>query len=223
MSYPVNLTPAFIVKVFRRVLPINFSFPSGISFAVTPLTTLCTGGLYVSEYLDERRWYTVYSKPQKEEFAQSQLRSKGLEVFLPRLLLPNNGKKHKRIVPLFPNYLFTRINIHSAEYGYTIWSPGVKRLVSFNGIPAPIDSDIIDYLVKQTNTEGLIPARSNLRVGQEVRIDGGPFDGLTGIIQEPPNAKGRVKVLLRLLNRATKAEIPVQLVNSGWVGANAYS
>ncbi len=175
----------------------------------------------MSEHPVERQWYTVYSKPQKEEFAQLQLRLKGLEVFLPKLLLPNCGTKRKRIVPLFPNYLFARINIHSAEYGYTIWSPGVKRIVSFNGSPAPMDSDIVDYLMKQTNTEGLIPARSNLRVGQEIRIDGGPFDGLTGIIQEPPNAKGRVKVLLRLLNRPTKAEIPVELVNSGWVGANA--
>jgi transcription antitermination factor NusG len=37
---------------------------------------------------------------------------------------------------------------------------------------------------------------SNLRVDQEVSINGGPFDGLTGIIEEPPNAKGRVRVLL---------------------------
>jgi transcriptional antiterminator RfaH len=171
----------------------------------------------VSQHLAERQWYTVYSKPQKEEFAQWQLRLKGLEVFLPKLLLPNNGKKRKRIVPLFPSYLFTRINIHSAEYGYTIWSPGVKRIVSFNGIPAPIDSDIVDFLMKQTNTEGLIPARSNLRVGQEVRIDGGPFDGLTGIIQEPPNARGRVKILLQLLNRPTKADVPVQFIGANWV------
>jgi transcriptional antiterminator RfaH len=175
----------------------------------------------VSQHLDERRWYTVYSKPQKEEFAQSQLRLKGLEVFLPKLLLPNNGKKRKRIVPLFPNYLFTRINVHSAEYGYTIWSPGVKRIISFNGTPAPIDGDIIDFLMKQTNNEGVIPARSNLKAGQEVRINGGPFDGLVGIVQEPPNARGRVKVLLTLLNRPTKAEVSVQLVNSGWVGPNA--
>jgi transcriptional antiterminator RfaH len=175
----------------------------------------------VSQHLDERRWYTVYSKPQKEEFAQSQLRLKGLEVFLPKLLLPNNGRKRKRIVPLFPNYLFTRINVHSAEYGYTIWSPGVKRIISFNGTPAPIDGDIIDFLMKQTNNEGVIPARSNLKAGQEVRINGGPFDGLVGIVQEPPNARGRVKVLLTLLNRPTKAEVSVQLVNSGWVGPNA--
>jgi transcriptional antiterminator RfaH len=175
----------------------------------------------VTQHLDERRWYTVYSKPQKEEFAQSQLRLKGLEVFLPKLLLPNNGRKRKRIVPLFPNYLFTRINVHSAEYGYTIWSPGVKRIISFNGTPAPIDGDIIDFLMKQTNNEGVIPARSNLKAGQEVRINGGPFDGLVGIVQEPPNARGRVKVLLTLLNRPTKAEVSVQLVSSGWVGPNA--
>jgi transcriptional antiterminator RfaH len=175
----------------------------------------------VSEYVDERRWYTVYSKPQKEEFAESQLRTKGLEVFLPKLLLPNNGKKRKRIVPLFPNYLFTRINVHSAEYGYTIWSPGVKRIISFNGIPAPMDDDIVDFLMKQTNTEGLIRARSNLKIGQEVLINGGPFDGLVGIIQEPPNARGRVKILLQLLNRPTKADVPVQFIRTNWVTAES--
>jgi transcription elongation factor/antiterminator RfaH len=173
----------------------------------------------MSQYLAERQWYAVYSKPQREEFAESQLLKKGLEVFLPKLLLPNHGKKPKRIVPLFPNYLFTRINIYSPEYGYTIWSPGVKRIVSFNGIPAPIDGDIVDYLMKQTNTEGLIPARSNLRVGQEVRIDGGPFDGLIGIIQEPSNARGRVKILLQLLNRSTKADVPVQFIRANWVAS----
>jgi transcriptional antiterminator RfaH len=175
----------------------------------------------MSQYLAERQWYAVYSKPQREEFAESQLLKKGLEVFLPKLLLPNNGKKRKRIVPLFPNYLFTRINIYSPEYGYTIWSPGVKRIVSFNGIPAPIDGDIVDYLMRQTNTEGLIPARSNLRVGQEVRIDGGPFDGLIGIIQEPSNARGRVKILLQLLNRSTKADVPVQFIRANWVASGS--
>jgi transcriptional antiterminator RfaH len=177
----------------------------------------------VSQHLNERQWYTIYTKPQKEELAQLQLRLKGLEVFLPKLLLPNHGKKGRRIVPLFPSYLFTRINIDSAEYSYATWSPGVKRIISFNGTPMPIDDDVVDFLMKQTNTEGLIPARSSLRTGHEVRINGGPFDGLTGIVEEPPNARGRVRVLLRLLNRPTKAEIPVQLLNSGWVGANAYS
>jgi transcription antitermination factor NusG len=62
----------------------------------------------------------------------------------------------------------------------------------------------------KANSEGVITARSNLTIGQEVRISGGPFDGLAGIIQEPPNARGRVKILMQLLSRPTKVEVPVE-------------
>jgi transcriptional antiterminator RfaH len=167
--------------------------------------------------LSERLWYAIYSKPQKEEAANFYLRQKGLEVFLPKLLLPSNRKHRRRVVPLFPSYLFARIDVHSEEYGHVIWSPGVKRLISFNGVPAPIDDTVIDFLIKEGNAGGVIPARSNLQIGQEVHINSGPFDGLFGIIQQPPNAKGRVKVLLSLLNRETKVEVPVRFVNCGWV------
>jgi transcription antitermination factor NusG len=93
----------------------------------------------------------------------------------------------------------------------------VKRLVSFNGVAAPVDDTVVDFLIKEETGSGVIPARSNLQIGQDVRIDGGRFDGLVGIIQQPPNAKGRMKVLLSLLNRETQVEVPVRFVNCGWV------
>ncbi len=173
-----------------------------------------------SPYLENHRWYVVYSKPRKEELAQFHLSSKGLEVFLPRLLLPESARKRKRIVPLFPNYLFVRIRIFSEEYVYVKWSPGVKRFVTFNGTPAPLDEKIVAFLMQQADPMGVITARSNLKIGQEVQITDGPFDGLIGIIQEPPNAKGRVKIILKLLNRETKVDVPVQFVKSGWVTAS---
>jgi len=166
-------------------------------------------------YQEMQRWYVVYSKPHKEEVARFHLELKGLEVFFPRLLVPESQTR-KRVVPLFPNYLFVRIAI-SEEYHYVLWSPGVKRLVGFNGSPTPLDDDIVDFLMQQAGNEGIITARSNLKVGQQVQISGGPFDGLVGIIQEPPNGKGRVKVLLNLLSRQVKAEVPVEFVRSGWV------
>jgi len=170
-----------------------------------------------SSYPEMQRWYVVYSKPRKEECAQFHLRSKGLEVFLPRLLLPQSVNRGKRVVPLFPNYLFVRIHIFSEEYSYVAWSPGVKRFIGFNGTPTPLDDGVVDFLMQQATDEGIITARSNLKVGQQVQISGGPFDGLVGVIQEPPNGKGRVKVLLNLLSRQVKGEVPVQFVKSGWV------
>jgi transcriptional antiterminator RfaH len=165
----------------------------------------------------DKRWCAVYSKPQKEDFAQWQLQLKGLEVFLPKLLLPQCASRPKRIVPLFPSYLFVRIDITSEDSAYVIWTPGVKRLVSFNGMPATIDDEIMEFLMQRADASGHIAAASNLKPGQQVRITGGPFSGLTGLIQEPPDARGRVKVLMTLLNRQVKAEVPLRLVESGWV------
>jgi transcription antitermination factor NusG len=164
----------------------------------------------------KREWYVVYSKPHREESAQFHLQSKGIEVFFPRLLLPESLRR--RIVPLFPNYLFVRIHLLE-QYHYVLWSPGVKRFVSFNDVPLPLDDNIAGYLMQQANSDGIITARSNLKVGQEVRINGGPFDGLVGMIQESPNARGRVKVLMKLLSRQIKVEVPVHFVKSGWVAA----
>lgn len=165
----------------------------------------------------ESQWYAVYSKPHKEEYAEFHLRAKGLQVFFPKLLLPESTKKRRRVIPLFPNYLFVRLSISSNEYHYAIWSPGVSRIVSFNGSPASIDETIIRFLMLQTDHEGIIAARSDLKVGQEVRICSGPLAGLVGIIRNPPDAKGRVTLLLNLFKRHVEAEAHLEHLESGWL------
>ena len=120
-------------------------------------------------------------------------------------------------MPLFPNYLFVRLKLSSEEFFYARWCPGVSRIVSFNGVPAPIDRRVVELLMQQVNREGVIEARPKLTRGQEVRIIEGPFDGLLGMLLEAPDAKGRVKVLMSLLNREIEVELPVHLVTGAWV------
>ncbi len=162
------------------------------------------------------QWYVVHAKPRKEEFAQFNLKLKGVEVFLPQLLLPQSSQKRQRVTSLFPGYLFVRIRFSEA-YHYVIWTPGVIRLLSFNGSPASIGDDIVTFLMQQATPEGIITAHSNLRTGQAVQLNGGPLDGLSGIIQEPPNERGRVKILLSLLKRQVRVEVPANYIKRGWV------
>ncbi len=168
-----------------------------------------------TEGSQERRWYVVYSKPRREEFAQSNLQRKGLEVFFPRLALPYPRPKQNPIVPLFPNYLFVRLRLPE-EYSYALWSPGVKNIVSFNDTPAPIDEDIVTFLKSQADVASIIKGHSQLAVGQQIRISGGPFDGIIGIIHDPPDARGRVGVLMQLLSRQVKVAVPMRFVESSW-------
>ena len=165
----------------------------------------------------DKQWCAVYTKPKNEEFAELNLRLRGIDTFFPKLFIPKSAKRKKQIVSLFPSYLFVRLQLLSEEHSSVSWCPGVKRLLSFNGTPAIVEESLMTFLMRQAGPDGIISARCNLKVGQQVSIDGGPFDGLVGIIQEPPNAKGRVKVLLQLLKRPTKVDVPVQFIKAGWV------
>src|SRR5919106_6448619 len=161
----------------------------------------------------QRNWYVLYSKPRKEEQVQFHLGLKGIESFFPRLQLPGSSRKNKGITPLFPNYLFVRINL-ATESHYVIWSPGVKRIVSFSDTPIPIEDSVVQFLREKASAQGIIQAQSQLRPGQQVEITGGPFDGFTGIIENPPNAKGRVKILLKLLSRQISVKLGVEFVRN---------
>ena len=170
----------------------------------------------------QRDWYVVYSKPHKEEQAQFHLRMKGLDVFFPRLDLVRVSERRKRVIPLFPNYLFVRIDLQT-EFQYVTWSPGVKRLVSFGDRPIPLDERVVNFLKQQTDAEGVIKAHSQLQPGQEVEIRGGPFDGLIAIIQDPPDDKGRVKILLKLLSRQISVKLGVEFIKGEWVALKPIS
>jgi transcriptional antiterminator RfaH len=161
----------------------------------------------------QRNWYVVYSKPHKEEQVQFHLGLKGIESFFPRLQLPGSSSKKNGIVPLFPNYLFVLLDL-TRESQYVVWVPGVKRFVSFGDTPIPLENSVVEYLKDRANARGIIQAHCQLEPGQQVEITGGPFDGFTGIIENPPNAKGRVKILLKLLSRQISVKLGVEFVRN---------
>jgi transcriptional antiterminator RfaH len=162
----------------------------------------------------QRDWYVVYSNPHKEEQARFHLGLKGVEAFFPRLSLPVAHENKKRIIPLFPNYIFVRVHMPNESH-LIIWTPGIKKIVSFGDEPIPIDDGIVEFLQQQADANGVIEARSKLRQGQEVEISGGPFDGLMGIIQSPPDGQGRVRVLLKLLSRQVSVNFGVGFIRGG--------
>jgi transcriptional antiterminator RfaH len=197
-------------------MQINDNPAAGTAVAAFPHVLLAKRESYnVDE--NQRHWYVVYSKPHKEEQAQFHLRAKGVDVFFPRLDVTRAAENRRRIIPLFPNYLFVRITLET-EAHRVMWSPGVKRIVSFGDRPAPLDVSVVDFLQEQMSADGTIKARSRLRTGQEVEIHGGPFDGLLGIIQDPPDAKGRVRILLKLLSRSISVRMGVEFIQGDWSG-----
>lgn len=160
-----------------------------------------------------RQWYVIYTKPRQEKFASRHLEQKGLSSFLPMIREPWKTKR-KTIEPLFPSYLFVHI-LFPEEYYLAVWTPGTKRFVSFGEEPTPIDDRMVDFLMEKAGKTGIIEARSTLKPGDEITISSGPFEGLAGIIETPPDRNGRVRVLMNLLRQQAPVKMPAY-----WIKGN---
>jgi len=156
---------------------------------------------------DTAAWYVVSSKARREDVAAVQLAQRDVPVFLPRLVFERRGERVVR--PLFPGYLFARL-VLPRDGARVVWAPGVRKLVTFEGEAPAVPDSAIEFLRAQAGPGGLIVARPRpLPVGRRVRVTDGPFAGLVGIIENPPDARGRVSVLMNILRQQTRVSIAV--------------
>jgi transcriptional antiterminator RfaH len=153
-----------------------------------------------------RCWYAVYTKPNAEYRVARLLQLKGLEVFLPEIPSWKPRRGH-RTEPLFPSYVFVRADWSAVPLTTVEWTPGVRRLVAFDGRPAVVPESAI-ALIRRRLAEGAW-ARAPFRPGERVRIVEGPLQGLEAVFEGPMEPAARVRVLLEFLGRVHRAVVPV--------------
>ncbi|MEO8604547.1 MAG: transcription termination/antitermination NusG family protein [bacterium] len=160
---------------------------------------------------ESRDWYVVRSKPRREEYAQNQLLRRGVESFLPRILEAARGRQEPTVGPLFPGYLFARIDLLT-QYNSVIWAPGVRSFVAFGEVPASVDPTVVEFLRTRCGVEGVVRVVRTFNDGDVVRVTRGPLGGLMGVVDGNVSGEARVRVLMELLRRRTQVSVPSQLL-----------
>lgn len=136
-------------------------------------------------------------------------RSKGFDDFLPlhRRWLRWSDRSKWVDAPLFPGYLFCRLNPESRLALLTI--PGVMHMVGIGRTPEPVDEQEIlaIQLALRSNVE--VEPWPFLEAGPRVRLSTGPLAGLEGILLESNNVddQHRVVVGLTVLKRSVAVKI----------------
>jgi transcription elongation factor/antiterminator RfaH len=155
------------------------------------------------------RWYAIQTKGNKEKDVAKRLTDLKLEIFLPWLRDRRRiGSKYQWVlVPLFPGYLFCRLDIvvsgKAARY-----SPGVKDFLKFGNEITEISDDIIVALQERCPHGVAAIDPVSLTAGDGVRINEGPFAGLEAIFEKKMKGSERVAVLLEILGRQTRLVLP---------------
>lgn len=155
-----------------------------------------------------RGWAVVNTQPHKERLALQNLERQGYRVYCP---LIRRQRSHARRVeevlrPLFPGYLFARVDAEAQRWRPMLSTLGVRTLVRCGERLSLIDDAFVQSLKSRELDGVIVRPRSPYRVGQQVRLAGGPFDGLVATIIDMHEHE-RLTVLLELLSRAVKVQI----------------
>ena len=155
-------------------------------------------------------WYALHTKPRKEHQVHVYLAGRGIQTYLPMLTVASKrSPRRRREEPFFARYLFARVDLSQIPLSSLNWMPGMDRVVSFGGQPAPVPDAVIRWLDRRLGQMdgcvclGGLPLQPNDRV----RIVSGPLRGVEALFDRKLSSEDRARVLVDLLGRLTACEI----------------
>ena len=151
-------------------------------------------------------WAVAQTETQHEHIARMFLMREQFETYMPRI------RRHGRILPLFPSYIFIRIQ--SAWYRAR-WSPGVTKILMDGERPAQLADEVVQSIRgREIGGVVVLPRAPRLRPGQRVRVLRGSFEGSVGIY-DGMVGRDRERILLDLLGRKVPLVLPGRDVVAG--------
>jgi transcription antitermination factor NusG len=159
------------------------------------------------------RWYALQTYPRHEKRVHNDLTLRGIECFLPLYEGVHRWKNGCRVrveLPLFPGYLFIRID--PAERFKALSLPGAVSIVGSASGPWPLpDSEIVSLRTSLQSRK--FEPHPYLAVGQKVRIKSGPLANLTGFLVRQSGGF-RVVVSVELIRQAAAVEVDIDDVEA---------
>jgi transcription antitermination factor NusG len=151
-------------------------------------------------------WYASYTCSRCEKQVARILQDRGVECFLPLYQTVHRHKNGKRRVdlPLFPGYLFVHIALRDRLRVLEV--PGVVRLVSFHGEPAPVTGTEIAAIRQALSQSQFVRSCPYVQIGQKALIKSGPLQGLRGKVLRMNN-RMRAVLSVDLLHRSFVVDI----------------
>lgn len=154
----------------------------------------------------EFQWYAIRTAAGREKAVSAQLQNKGFEEFLPLYKSKRQWSDRTKELefPLFPGYLFCRFDFSNRLP--ILVTPGVKLIVGYGKIPAPVSDGEIESLHRAIRSGAEATPWPYLSVGQRVRVREGSMAGVEGILLQVKNS-WRIVLSVDLLRRSVAVEL----------------
>ena len=159
-------------------------------------------------------WYVAKTKMHREVATAHVHTQRGLDVYLPMLPPSRRGRSSSTMrEPLFPGYLFARLDLQSSAWLMARSAPGIAYFLGGEDAPTHVPDELIEEIRRRAEASNLAQQPA-FELGQTVVIRRGPFSGLEAIFDGRQSGRGRVRVLLELVQRLVPVVLGIEEIDS---------
>ena len=171
------------------------------------------------------QWYVLHCLPGQEQkvldsIEKRKVREEVADV-IHQVLIPTerveevkHGKRATTTRKFYPGYILINMDLmdEKSQLIERSWyfireTPGV---ISFVGgeRPIPLRKEEVDSILAQIHErEDKVVPKMHFDLGETLNINDGPFKGMTGVVEEVDQEKGKLKVSVSIFGRSTPVEL----------------
>lgn len=171
---------------------------------------------------DPKQWYIVKVQSGREESIKNaierRVKIEGLQDYYGEIVIPTEkftdmvrGKRVVKERKLFPGYLMVHVEYNDRILYLFRETSGVGDFVgaSLNKAPQPMPAHEVETMLKRQGigTVSEVVTKPKFDKGDRVKVKDGTFAGMEGEVKELLEAKGAVRVELRIFDRPVPVEL----------------
>ena len=156
----------------------------------------------------DARWYAVKTRSRGEKVAATMIDALGINHFLPLAPELRQWSDRKQVVnlPLFPGYLFVRMNPSKESTLPVLRVPGVVGIVGNHAGPSPIPDYEIEGVRRVLEHGVQCAPHPFLKEGDRVRIVRGALAGVEGTLIRS-NSETRLAISIEMIQRSISVSV----------------
>lgn len=161
----------------------------------------------------EGEWYVVHTYSGHENKVKANLekiiKTRGMEDKIMSIVVPTekvleirNGKKVEKEKKLFPGYVIIKMVVTNETWFLVRNAQGVTGFIGHGSKPIPLTKEEIARMgIEKTHID------LDVKVGDNIRVIGGPFESYIGEVLEINEGKQKARVKIDMNGRDTPVEL----------------
>lgn len=117
-----------------------------------------------------------------------------------------DGKRRTVEKRVFPGYILVQMRLDEDSWYVVRNTPGVTGFVGMGNEPTPLTKAEVDRIMNRMEDPDT-KVRVDFKVGEKVRIVGGPFNEFIGTVSDIDHDKEKVRVMVDFFGRETPVEL----------------